>query len=222
MTGARRCRTGGPGATPGMRCAISALPRFRCFPCGVRPFCRTGVSFRRVGASRTRGCCWAWSASRATTTSAGCRTACRRSISTACFRRSSRIRMRPGRCRTCGARMGACRWRWTARSIFGPASCTAVSARRVVWAVKRSISTASSARRWLRRAKAGPCRCRRSSCVPGTGPASGTAGAAPRGVGRRGSGLPRSGCGPSIWATTSIPASRFAKRSGPQAATSSP
>ena len=31
------------------------LAAFRCFPCGVRPFCRTGVPFRRVGASRTRG-----------------------------------------------------------------------------------------------------------------------------------------------------------------------
>ena len=38
MTVARRCRTGGPGATPGMRFAISALRRFRRFPCGIRPF----------------------------------------------------------------------------------------------------------------------------------------------------------------------------------------
>ena len=72
MTGARRCRTGGPGATPGMRCAISALRRFRRFPCRVRPFCRTGVPCRRVGASRTPRRCSASGASRAATTSAKC------------------------------------------------------------------------------------------------------------------------------------------------------
>ena len=33
VTGAHRCRTGGPDATVGVRCAISVLRRSRCFPC---------------------------------------------------------------------------------------------------------------------------------------------------------------------------------------------
>ena len=75
----------------------------------------------------------------------------------------------------------------------------------------RSISTASSACRWSHRANAGPGRWHRSSCVPGTGSASRTAGAVRRGGGRRGSGPPWSGCGRSIRATIPTPA----LRSGP-------
>ena len=116
---------------------------------------------------------------------------------------------------------GVWRWRWTARGIFGPASCTAAGARRAVRVVKRSISHGFVRASMVAPGQSRPCRCRRSSCVPGTGPANGTAGARAALVGRRGSGLPRSGCGPSIWATTSIPAGRFAKRSKPRAATSS-
>ena len=65
------------------------------------------------------------------------------------------------------------------RRVFGN-RCGSGQVRGAVRAAGWRISTASSAWRRSRRTKAGPCRWRRICCVPGTGPANGTAGAARR------------------------------------------